>query len=186
MPEALNDLQEVSHVWLVFAFHLNHRTPWRPKVRPPRLGGNKSLGVFATRSPFRPNPLGLSAVEVLGVEGSRLWVAGVDMVDGTPILDIKPYVPYTDVISHAKNGIAPAAPEPYEVVFSDAAEAYCQTAQPPELKTLITQVLSLDPRPQYHALNNERVYGVSLFDKNIRWKFQDATQIVVLHIDAQA
>ncbi|MBX2858217.1 MAG: tRNA (N6-threonylcarbamoyladenosine(37)-N6)-methyltransferase TrmO [Cellvibrionaceae bacterium] len=182
VSEALSDLQGISHIWLVFAFHLNRSPKWKPRVRAPRLGGNKSLAVFASRSPYRPNPIGLSVVELLAVEASRLWVSGVDIVDGTPILDIKPYVPYTDAITGASNPIAPQEPQKLSVVFSESALALCRAAPQPELQGLIVQVLSLDPRPQYHAMDNQRIYGISLFDKNIRWKFQSATQIIVLDI----
>ena len=114
-PESLEGLEGFSHVWLLWRFHLAVRKSedWSPTVRPPRLGGNRRLGVFATRSPFRPNPLGLSAVRLLAVErrACRLVLGGVDLVDGTPVFDIKPYAPYTDSIPDAAGGFADASPE---------------------------------------------------------------------------
>jgi len=179
---ALMGLEAVSHIWLMFGFHLNRDDAWRPKIRPPRLGGNRSLGVFATRSPYRPSTIGLSAVKLECIEGTDLWVSGLDAVDGSPVFDIKPYVPYADSIDTARNDIATAAPERFEVVFSEAALAVCREYSKVDLKALIAQVLSLDPRPQYQNQNNERIYGISLLDQNIRWRFQDDKQILVLEI----
>ncbi len=124
--EALRGLEDFSHIWLIFLFHQNLDRPWHPTVRPPRLGGNQRVGVFASRSPFRPNPLGLSAVELLGTEwktsGSVLRLRGTDLVDGTPILDIKPYLPYTDSLPQATGAFALHRPATIAVNFSPQAE----------------------------------------------------------------
>lgn len=175
--EMLRGLEEFSHVWLLFIFHEAMERGWQPTVRPPRLGGNIRQGVFATRSPFRPNPLGLSRAELLGIEerngkvGIRL--GGIDLVDGTPIVDIKPYLPYVDAISDATGGRFQNKPVTLlEVEFSPDAEAQVgwQKRQHPRLKELITQVLQQDPRPAYQKNEDGRVYGVRLYDLNIRWQ----------------
>lgn len=184
-PEAFAGLDECSHIWLQFVFHAVDGA-WRPKVRPPRLGGNKSLGVFASRSPNRPNPIGLSVVSYLGArkndDGYVLEIAGADLLDGTPILDIKPYVPYVDAVLDAVNQIAPQAPAIYPVHFSEAAANYCsvydeaKSGRADVLMTLVTEVLQQDPRPQYQAVDENRLYGMRLFDLNIRWHYLHSEQ----------
>ena len=179
-PEAFAGLDQCSHIWLQFVFHAAG-VEWRPKVRPPRLGGNKTLGVFASRSPNRPNPIGLSAVSYLGSRGSSdgyiIEIGGADLLDGTPILDIKPYVPYADAVPTAINRIAPEAPDIHPVRFSEAALSYCSTydeargESPGSLMTLVTEILQQDPRPQYQALDENRLYGMRLFDLNVRWRY---------------
>ena len=158
-------------------------------MRPPRLGGNERVGVFASRSPFRPNGLGLSVVQLLGVQqqGSRLWLelSGVDLVDGTPILDIKPYVPYADSHPEARGGFAPDAPTPMAVEFSPEAEQAIQQAQRhyPELRAFIAEVLAQDPRPAYKkGKPDDKVYGVRLFDVNVRFQIKEP-QCQVLAIE---
>lgn len=157
---ALRGLEQYSHAWLVWVFSEAARDGWSPTVRPPRLGGNTKMGVFATRSPFRPNPIGLSAVRLAGLEetkthGTVLHVAGADLMDGTPILDIKPYLPYADAIPGAAGG------------FAERMKEYAlQVEFPPELMRLVPQekreallgVLQSDPRPSYQE-DPERVYG---------------------------
>ena len=157
---ALRGLEQYSHAWLVWVFSEAARDGWSPTVRPPRLGGNTKMGVFATRSPFRPNPIGLSAVRLAGLEetkthGTVLHVAGADLMDGTPILDIKPYLPYVDAIPGAAGG------------FAERTKEYAlQVEFPPELMRLVPQekreallgVLQSDPRPSYQEAP-ERVYG---------------------------
>lgn len=180
-PEAFAGLDQCSHIWLQFVFHAAE-AQWRPKVRPPRLGGNKTLGVFASRAPNRPNPIGLSVVSYLGAdqneEGYVIKVGGVDLLDGTPILDIKPYVPYVDAIPDAINRIAPEAPQLYPVHFSAAAAAFCSDYDTANgdpggtLATLVQEVLRQDPRPQYQAVDEGRVYGMRLFDLNVRWSYR--------------
>ena len=150
-PQMLRGLEAFSHVWLIWCFHAVPRGQWQPLVRPPRLGGNRRVGVFASRAPFRPNPLGLSAVKLEAIEGSRLLVSGVDLMDGTPLLDIKPYVPYSDCIPQATQGFARGAPEArLQVSFSPTAESQLlQHEHAEELRRLIVELLQIDPRPAY-------------------------------------
>lgn len=119
--DAVEGLEQVSHVWLLFLFHQALEDKPRLKVRPPRLGGNKSMGVFATRATHRPNGIGQSVVRLEGVEPGRLWLSGIDLLDGTPVLDIKPYVPYADSVAHASNQMANAAPAAIAVQWGDNA-----------------------------------------------------------------
>ena len=144
--EALRGLEGFSRIWLIWGFHANRPTgaSWQPTVRPPRLGGNTSMGVFATRSPFRPNPLGLSSVELVKVDNLELIVRGADLMDGTPIYDIKPYISYSDAYPDARSGFAPSAPEavlrveiPSTLPFTDGQ------------RKALREILSLDPRPAY-------------------------------------
>ena len=182
-PEALHGLEGYSHLWISFVFHQNIDTPWRPMVRPPRLGGNKYMGVFATRSPVRPNPIGLSVVELAGVnrQNCLLHLKGVDLLDGTPVLDIKPYLPYVDTIPDAKGGFAPKAPgeNGLSVIFSDEATQQLQAItgdKLPQTMRLITQLLKLDPRPAYMESNKQRdQFGMHLHDFNLRWQMEGFT-----------
>lgn len=173
--DAFAGLEGVSHIWLQFVFHQSADCVWRPKVRPPRLGGNRSIGVFATRSPFRPNPLGLSVVRYLGLvrEGGQLCIniAGLDLLDQTPILDIKPYVPYVDLVSSATNDLAREAPALMPIHFADEAARACTVlaADGVDWRRLIVEVLQQDPRPAYHHADAPRMYGCRLYDQNIRW-----------------
>lgn len=173
-PAAFTGLHHCSHLWLQFVFHLNKHANWQPRVRPPRLGGNRTLGVFATRSPYRPNALGLSCVRleaITEVAGQVvLEVSGVDLVDGTPVVDIKPYLPYADAIA-AENHFAPAPPAACTVVLTEAAVHACNTylAQTGrDLERLIVEVLQQDPRPAYHQAARE--YGFTLWDRDVRWR----------------
>ena len=154
---------------------------WNPTVRPPRLGGRESVGVFASRAPYRPNPIGLSAVEHLGLvrdeRGLALRLRGVDMLDGTPVLDIKPYVPYADAIPEARGGFAVApSTAPCEVRFSPTAGADLERLDPAgarALRTLIIQVLAQDPRPGYmDRYPDRREFGLRLMDFDIRWRLE--------------
>jgi tRNA-Thr(GGU) m(6)t(6)A37 methyltransferase TsaA len=174
-PEAVEGLDGFSHVWLIFVFHGvgGHAGL---TVRPPRLGGNRRLGVLASRSMFRPNPIGLSAVRLDGVEiragRARLRVSGVDLLDGSPILDVKPYLPYADSLPDARGGYAPSAPgAALEVAFTSRAQAFLAARPDGEkLRRLIEAVLSLDPRPAYRAADEgDRVYGMRLQDLDVRW-----------------
>lgn len=171
-PEMVEGLEGFSHLWLTFVFHACVEQGWQARVRPPRLGGNRKVGVYASRAPFRPNHLGLSVVELVGVErdeGLRLRLRGLDLMDGTPVLDVKPYVPYTDALPEARAGYAPEAPEARLAVrFSPEAEA--MLAGDEALKSLIREVLALDPRPAYHAYDPARVYGMQLADRDVRWR----------------
>lgn len=191
--DALDGLESCSHIWLQFVFHANKRDEWKPKVKPPRLGGNKSLGVFATRSPTRPAPIGLSVVKLVGIverDGKLLLqLSGVDLLDGTPVLDIKPYVPYVDIVPEAINRFASAAPHLIPVEFSHESADFCcdyrQKTQT-DLETLIRQVLQQDPRPQYQDPEPERIYGMKLLDLDVKWQYQTSEsshQIWVCAID---
>lgn len=178
--EAFRGLETFSHVWILFAFHKNSRQDWRPTVRPPRLGGNKRLGVFATRSPFRPNPIGLSAVRLRGMERLEgkllLHLEGADLLDGTPVLDIKPYVPYADAIADARGGFADQLPGSDTTIrFSEPArETLQQLNDGVQLRRLIEQILRQDPRPAYLDEQSERKeFGMRLNDCNIRWRTGD-------------
>jgi len=185
--EALRGLDGFSHLWLIYAFHaLPEGREWRPTVRPPRLGGNERLGVFATRSPFRPNPLGLSCVRLEGMDSgegpTRLRLSGLDLLDGTPVIDIKPYVPYSDSLPDAAAGFADGAPEAaLEVVFEPVASQACDECEPrwPGLRELIVAVLSQDPRPAYHGDRPGRVYGMKLYELDIRWHLRDGRVEVI-------
>ena len=175
-PEMFSGVEAFSHIWLTFVFHAARGQGWRARVRPPRLGGNRRLGVFATRSPFRPNHLGLSAVELLSVErsvGVRLEVGGLDLLDGTPVLDIKPYLPYADAPSEARAGFADRPPRAaLSVRFAAPAErSLAQRADARALRALLVQTLSLDPRPAYREDTDDgRVYGTRLMDLDVRWR----------------
>ncbi|WP_295753575.1 tRNA (N6-threonylcarbamoyladenosine(37)-N6)-methyltransferase TrmO [uncultured Oscillibacter sp.] len=169
-PAALRGLEGFSHLWLVWVFHQAVRQRWSPTVRPPRLGGNARLGVFATRSPFRPNPIALSAVTLAGVEETREWgavlrVRGADLVDGTPILDIKPYLPYADCRPEASGGFASApAGETLAVDFPPE----LLERIPPERREALRSVLALDPRPRYQE-DPGRVYGFGFAGLEVRF-----------------
>ena len=169
-PAALRGLEGFSHLWLVWVFHHAAGRPWSPTVRPPRLGGNRRMGVFATRSPFRPNPVGLSAVKLAGIEaagpsGPVLRVRGADLVDGTPILDIKPYLPYADCIPEASGGFAPQpALAPLTVEIPPA----LLERVPPERREALEAVLAQDPRPRYQA-DPERIYGFTFAGLEVRF-----------------
>lgn len=183
--EAVQGLEQVSHVWLLFLFHQALEDKPRLKVRPPRLGGNASLGVFASRATHRPNGIGQSVVKLDRVEPGRLWLSGIDLLDGTPVLDIKPYVPYADSIAEARNGIAEGAPHRVAVSWADTA---LQQAQQHALRldeplvALIEQCLAQDPRPAYQNPQPERRYGVQFWDVQVRWHYPEAQQIHVLEV----
>ena len=188
--EALEGLEAFSHLWLIFVFHASLKETWKPTVRPPRLGGNKRVGVFASRSMFRPNPIGLSVVELARVdtatEQPRLFLKGVDLLDGTPVLDIKPYLPYVDAISNADGGYAQGTPEPrLQVSLSSVAEEQCASYQDeyPNLESLIIHLLELDPRPAYcDADNSTQEFGMRLLDFDIKWRVE-GEQVVVMAIE---
>lgn len=178
-PEAVRDLEQFSHVWVISVFHQSLREQWKPTVRPPRLGGNDRIGVFASRSPFRPNAIGLSSARLLDIDSSNNQVtvklAGLDLVNGTPVLDIKPYVTYTDALADADSGYAEAVPARMQVRWQERA---LQSAKLHEKNhkgfiTLVEQVLAQDPRPAYQE--QDREYGLQLFDINIRWRANDTT-----------
>lgn len=178
--DALRGIEGFSHIWLLWQFSKTLRDGWQPTVRPPRLGGNKKMGVFATRSPFRPNPIGLSCVRLGGVEehekyGTVLKVYGADIVDGTPIYDIKPYLPFADAHPEAKGGFAEGLLEyKLEVIFPEDLLANL----PESARTAAKKILENDPRPSY--INEpERVYGFSFVGFNIEFKVKDNCLTVI-------
>lgn len=194
--EAVRGLGDFSHLWLTFIFHENTRDEWQPTVRPPRLGGNQRVGVFASRSPFRPNGLGLSVVrlESVEIEGARirLHISGMDLLHGTPIVDIKPYIPYADAIPDATANWAPAAPSsPMRVRYRSDVERWLNQADPqryPALRALLDDILGQDPRPAYHRdrAEEDRVYGMRLFDLNIRWVVREqTTEVIEIRTDSR-
>lgn len=178
--DALRGIEEFSHLWLVWQFSKAVRDSWSPTVRPPRLGGNTRVGVFATRSPFRPNNIGLSSVRLVevdwdGPDGPTLIVAGADLMDGTPIFDVKPYLPYTDSHADATGG------------FTDRVERkVLEVDFPPELLSLVPEesregllgVLACDPRPSYQN-DPERVYGLTFAGRNVRFCVREKTLSVL-------
>ncbi len=175
-PEAVRGIEQFSHLWLLFLFDQNLTTGWAPTVRPPRLGGNKRIGVFSSRSPFRPNGIGMSAVELKGIKQNKgqvlLDLGRVDLVDGTPVIDIKPYIPYSDAIFNANGGFAPTEPELLKIAFSELAEQQLRFhANKVQVKAVISEVLAQDPRPAYkkNQVDNKE-YAVNLFDLNVKFK----------------
>lgn len=179
VPEAVRGLEEFSHIWLIWEFSKARRADWSPTVRPPRLGGNRRLGVFATRSPFRPNALGLSVVRLERVEqrphfGPVLHIAGPDLLDGTPVYDIKPYLPYADARPEASGG------------FTDQTERRRLEVEcpmdllaklPPEKREALLGVLAEDPRPSYQS-DPGRVYGMAFADVNVHFTVSGETLAV--------
>lgn len=178
-PETVRGLEDFSHIWVVFIFHASMESSWHPTVRPPRLGGKRRMGVYATRSPFRPNPLGLSAVKLEGVDirGGKavLRISGMDLLDGTPVLDIKPYLVYGDALPEARGGYAEDPPKPlFEVFFSSDVEAYCQSEADVgrrDLRPLIQEVLAMDVRPAYSRHSGP--FGTRLAGHELRWCFRE-------------
>jgi len=223
MPNIVRGLEQFSHIWVLFVFHGTQQHGWDPLVRPPRLGGNKKIGVLATRSTFRPNPIGMSVVKLDSIciddkrknKDSRsvtLNISGLDLLDQTPVIDIKPYIPYADAHINAQASYAQHIPE-YDIAvsFSDFALLMLQklealntyqsnskstslhdknavTTVPPnnyvELKLLITQILEQDPRPAYKKNKPDaKIYGMSIYNLNIQWQFSALDHINVISID---
>lgn len=187
-PEAVRGLEAFSHIWILFMFHQTMAGGWRPTVRPPRLGGNARMGVFATRSTFRPNPVGMSLVELKGIRCEKsqviLQLGSLDLVDGTPVIDIKPYLPFAEALPDARAGYAQAAPEAtMPVRFSAAAQQQIQQqAHIPQLQRFITEVLAQDPRPAYRKGESlDREYAAWLLDFNVRWRIDEAgTEVIAV------
>lgn len=179
-PDALRGIEDFSRLWIIWQFSEAVRQGWSPTVRPPRLGGNTRMGVFATRSPFRPNNLGLSCVTLLGVErtesyGTVLHVGGADLMDGTPIFDIKPYIPYADAFPDAKGGFTTGAGEYLlEVNFPEE----LLSRLPEDKRDAAIGVLSHDPRPSYQK-DTDRVYGLRFAGFDIRFSVKDSILTVV-------
>jgi len=187
-PETVRGLEAFSHLWLLFVFHQTMAGGWRPTVRPPRLGGNARMGVFATRSTFRPNPIGMSLVELQGIRIEKqqviLQLGSLDLVDGTPVVDIKPYLPFAEALPHARAGFAQAAPAAdMPVRFSALAQQQLnQQSRYPNLARFIREVLAQDPRPAYRqGETQEREYAAWLMDFNVRWRIDDAgTEVIAI------
>lgn len=173
-PAAVRGLDGFSHIWILWEFSENIEAGWSPTVRPPRLGGNTRMGVFATRSPFRPNPIGLSCVKLEKIDwdcenAPQLIVRGADMVDGTPIYDIKPYLPHADCIPEATGGFsAPLTAYSLKVVFADTVTF--------DRKEELVKILEQDPRPSYH--NDDREYGMTFAGNTVRFYVKDGTLFV--------
>ena len=177
--DALRGLEGFSHIWLIWQFSENLRESWRPTVRPPRLGGNERMGVFATRSPFRPNALGLSCVRLLSIEhgadGPVLAVAGADLMDGTPIYDIKPYLPYVDCHPGARGGITEQ--RAWQQLQVEVADGLADKLTDADWQVL-REVLAQDPRPHYHH-DDQREYGMPFMDWDVRFRVADGCVKVV-------
>lgn len=178
--DALRGLDGYSHLWLIWQFSEAVRSEWSPTVRPPRLGGNTRMGVFATRSPFRPNAIGLSSVKLLGLEetkthGTVIHVAGADLMDGTPILDIKPYIPYTDAHMDAIGGFTDQADD--FLLQVNCSQALLRTV-PKDKQAALLDVLSHDPRPKYQK-DSDRIYGMDFAGFNVRFTVNDGLLQVI-------
>ncbi len=176
--ESLKDLESFSHIWVQFYFHDVSAEGWKATVRPPGLGGRRRVGVFASRSPHRPNHIGLSAVRLLDIDiredGAHLLVAGGDFLDGSPVLDIKPYLVYSDCLEDARSGYADTPRAPIRVVFGRQAEDFCAAyfhRMKRDLRGLIVETLRQDPRPASQK-NREKHFGMRLWDVNVRWLAQ--------------
>lgn len=189
--DAVRGLEQFSHLWLLFVFHQTlpkaQEQGWKPLVRPPRLGGNDRVGVFATRSTFRPNPIGMSVVKLDSVEevknGVRINISGMDLVDQTPLIDIKPYIPYSDSLPNAEAGFANSSPDKnMSVEFSPQAQSRLNElrSEYPKLEQLIFEVLKQDPRPAYKSRNSEtQTYGVRLHRFNVTWEVSGNCSLVL-------
>lgn len=188
--EAFDQLDTFSHIWVLSVFHEVSNEQWQPTVRPPRLGGNKRVGVFASRSPYRPNPIALSVLKLEAVQRRvaklELVVSGCDLVDGTPVIDIKPYLPYADRIDNASGGYVDAVTKPcLTVVFDSSASEACAEIESngyPGFRLLIERLIAQDPRPAYHEHMQEKMYGLRIYDFNVRFRVQ-AGQAVVTKIE---
>ncbi|MBV7316232.1 tRNA (N6-threonylcarbamoyladenosine(37)-N6)-methyltransferase TrmO [Shewanella sp. NIFS-20-20] len=192
--DCVRGLAQYSHIWLLFCFHENLAQGWKTTVRPPRLGGNEKMGVFATRSTFRPNGIGQSVVKLHGIVTRHgklcLEISGMDLLDGTPVVDIKPYIPFSDAIADAEGGIAHDAPAEIEVHFSEQARQqglkYAQSPDRIDLMSLIEAVLAQDPRPAYKKSKHDpKGYQVALYDLDILWQIEAGAALVTAIIPAK-
>jgi len=183
--DAISGLEEFSHLWVVFIFHANRENAveirWKPRVRPPRLGGSRKVGVLASRSPHRPNPIGLSAVKLERVETTRteviLHISGADLLDGTPVLDIKPYIPYADSIPRARSGWAKSEKQQLlQVSFSAAANAQLKMLDPRgtrHLRALVRELIAQDPRPAFQRSERKsQQYAFRLCELDVHWSLE--------------
>ena len=181
---AIKNLEEFSHLWLIWVFHEHGSRNWKPSIRPPRLGGARKVGVLASRSPHRPNPIGLSVVKIEAVRadapgGAEIDVSGVDLLDGTPLLDIKPYIPYADSVPEARGGWAEEAIARTEVQFEPKALEIISGRA--ELESLIVEMLELDPRPAFqkkklppeHPDAQGTRYGFFVLNYDVKWEIRD-------------
>ena len=175
-PEAVRGMEGFSHLWLIFGFHETADQGWKPTVRPPRLGGNQRIGVFASRSTFRPNGLGLSLVKLEGIDATSrespvLLLGGLDLLDGTPVYDVKPYLPYAESLPEAAAGFAGQAMERLPVeVEGGAVEDFAQLSE--RTRAVIMEALSLDPRPATQMMDPQRTFGASLCGCNVRFSIR--------------
>ena len=192
-PDALRGLEGFTHIWLIWEFSDGFSSKsaknkrWAPTVRPPKLGGNRKIGVFATRSPNRPNPIGLSAVKIESIEetenfGTVIHVSGIDMKNGTPLFDIKPYLPSADLIHQAKGGFSDAIP--YKKLKVEIPQDIA-SAVSHEILTTLSAILSEDPRPSYQSIDTSRIYGFSFANYEIRFTVCNDT-LTVCEIEKQA
>ncbi len=172
-PDALRGLTDFSHIWLIWGFSEARDKEWSPTVRPPWLGGNERVGVFATRSPYRPNSLALSCVKILSVDNNAITVSGADLMNGTPIYDIKPYLPYADCIPQATGGFAP---DGGKTLFVQCGEEHISKI-PADLQKGLLEILSKDPRPQYHQ-DPTRIYGMAYGGYEVKFRV-DGNQLIV-------
>jgi tRNA-Thr(GGU) m(6)t(6)A37 methyltransferase TsaA len=191
---ALEGLDQFSHLWILFVFHKNPERTWRPTIEPPRLGITKKMGVFASRSPHRPNPIGLSVVKLEYIDysaegGIEVHLSGVDILDGSPVLDVKPYLPYADRVDDATDGWAPGEVEHYPVEFSSESLAVIESASPekhPRLRQFIIQMIERDPRPTSQrrsmpiaAAETEGIpFAFRVLDYDIHWHVRQGTLYV--------
>ncbi len=177
-PSMLRGIESFGRIWLIWGFSENPADQWSPTVRPPRLGGNTRIGVFATRSSFRPNPIGLSCVRLRAVDTGKpsLYVEGADLVDGTPIYDIKPYIPYTDSHPFSSPGYADTA---IDTELKVICPENLENLIPEYDRKAIREILSRDPRPRYHD-DPERVYGLSYSNVNVRFKVDPSDRVVTV------
>ena len=198
---ALKRLEEFSHIWVVFVFHAHGGNKWKPTIRPPRLGGKEKVGVLSSRSPHRPNPIGLSVVELEKIDfaakgGPEIHVRGVDLLDGTPILDLKPYIPYADSVPHANSGWAHEEIKKTEVFFEPLALEKIHEAEKngyPQLKEFIEQLLTIDPRPGFQKRDlppdadhsQGKDFGLLVKDYDVQWKILNQKFVVYDLLKAQ-
>jgi tRNA-Thr(GGU) m(6)t(6)A37 methyltransferase TsaA len=194
LRQALRGIEGFSHLWIVFVFHRHDARAWKPSIRPPRLGGERKVGVLASRSPHRPNPIGISVVRLAGVQadapgGAELTLEGVDLLDGTPVLDIKPYLAYADSVPEASAGWADEPIERFEVRFEPEAlrEVRAREAEFPGLEALIRETLALDPRPAFQKRRFPPAspeaqgtrYGFALGPCDVQWEIREGCFVVV-------
>ena len=195
LRQSLRGLEGFSHIWVIFVFHDHGSKNWKPSIRPPRLGGAQKVGVLASRSPHRPNPIGLSVVKLEKVDcdaegGAELHLSGVDILDGTPILDVKPYLPYAAALPQATSGWAKETIERSEVVITEEAERAIELASEREgrpLRGLILQIMELDPRPAFQKREDATEaseadgasHGFRLYNSDVKWEIRNGTLCVI-------